>query len=112
MSNIFMRFPKGKKRALTLSYDDVTDQDIRLIELMKKHGLKGTFNVNSGCYAEEGTVYKEGQYHRRMTKKQAMDLYKNSGMEIAVHGLTHPFLEQLPLVFLKRYKFWHDVFGT
>ena len=96
MSNIFMRFPKGKKRALTLSYDDATDQDIRLIELMKKHGLKGTFNVNSGCYTEEGTVYKEGQYHRRMTKKQAIDLYKNSGMEIAVHGLTHPFLEQLP----------------
>ena len=36
----FMRFPEGKKRALTLSYDDVTDQDIRLIELMKKHGIE------------------------------------------------------------------------
>lgn len=97
VANIFMRFPEGKKRALTLSYDDATDQDMRFVELMKKNGLKCTFNINSGCYAEEGTVYAEGQCHRRMTKKQAIDLYKDSGMEIAAHGLTHPYLEQLPL---------------
>jgi len=97
MANVFMRFPQGKKKALTLSYDDGTDQDRRLIELMKKYGLKGTFNIGSGCYSKEGTVFKEGQFHRRLTKQQAIDLYKDSGMEIAVHGLTHPFLEQLPL---------------
>ena len=94
---MFMRFPNGKKKALTLSYDDQTCQDERLIALMKEYGLKGTFNIGSGCYAEEGTVYEKGQYHRRMTKKQAIALYKDSGMEIAVHGVTHPFLEQLPV---------------
>ena len=42
---IFMRFPGGKKKALTLSYDDGVEQDIRLIDIMKKNGLKGTFNL-------------------------------------------------------------------
>lgn len=95
--NTFMRFPGGKAKALTLSYDDGVDQDIRLIEIMKKNGLKGTFNINSGLYAPEGTVYPEEQTRgRRMTKSQAQEVYKNSGMEVAVHGLKHPYLEQLP----------------
>lgn len=96
MSSLFMRFPGGKVKALTLSYDDGVEQDIRLIDIMKKHGLKGTFNLNSGLYAEEGTVYKPGTIHRRMTKRQCLDLYTDSGMEVAVHGYTHPYLEQLP----------------
>ena len=57
MANLFMRFPEGKVKALTLSYDDGVEQDVRLIEIMKKYGLKGTFNINSGLYASEGTVY-------------------------------------------------------
>lgn len=96
MAYIYMRFPEGKKRALTLSYDDGVEQDIRLIEIMKKYGLKGTFNLNSGLYAPEGTVYPKGTIHRRMTKKQVTELYKDSGMEVAVHGFTHPFLQRLP----------------
>lgn len=96
MSSLFMRFPGGKVKALTLSYDDGVEQDIRLIDIMQKHGLKGTFNLSSGLYASEGTVYKEGTIQRRMTKKQCLDLYTDSGMEVAVHGYTHPFLEQLP----------------
>ena len=81
---------------MTLSYDDGVDQDIRLIEIMKKYGLKGTFNLNSGKYAPEGTVYPAGRIHRPMPKSMALELYRNSGMEVAVHGLTHPYLEQLP----------------
>lgn len=92
---IWLRFPGGKPKALTLSYDDGVEQDVRLMALMKKHGLKGTFNLNSGLFAPEGTVYPAGTIHRRMSLSQALDLYKDSGMEVAVHGLTHPFLEQL-----------------
>lgn len=95
MSSIFMRFPGGKSKALTLSYDDGVEQDIRLIDIMQKNGLKGTFNLNSGSYAPEGKVYPEGQVHRRMSRSQVTELYADSGMEVAVHGLTHPFLEQL-----------------
>ena len=36
-----------KRKAITFSYDDGVTQDIRLIELMNKYGLKGTFNLNS-----------------------------------------------------------------
>lgn len=97
MASIFMRFPEGRKKALTLSYDDGVEQDVRLIEIMKRHGLKGTFNLNSGCYAAQGTVYPKGTIHRRMSKEDCLRVYKNSGMEVAVHGLTHPFLEQLPV---------------
>ena len=50
MGSIFIQFPKGKRKALTLSYDDGVEQDIRLIENMKQHGLKGTFNLNSGLH--------------------------------------------------------------
>lgn len=97
MASLFMRFPEGKVKALTLSYDDGVEQDIRLIDIMQKHGLKGTFNLNSGLYAAESTVYKPGTIHRRMTRKQCLDLYSGSGMEVAVHGYTHPYLEQLPV---------------
>ncbi len=96
MANIHLRYPGGKEKALTLSYDDGVEQDVKLLEIMKKHGLKGTFNINSGLYAEDGTVYPKGQVHRRMTKKQIVECFQNSGQEIAVHSLTHPFLEQLP----------------
>jgi peptidoglycan/xylan/chitin deacetylase (PgdA/CDA1 family) len=96
MSGIHLRFPEGKEKALTLSYDDGVEQDARLLEIMKQYGLKGTFNINSGLYAKEGTVYPKGQIHRRMTEKQITEHFKGSGQEIAVHSLTHPFLEQLP----------------
>lgn len=42
----------GKTKVLTLSYDDGVVQDIRLIEIMNKYGLKGTFNINSGMYLQ------------------------------------------------------------
>ena len=92
----FMRFPGGKSRALTLSYDDGVQQDIRLIDIMNKNGIKGTFNLGSECFLPEGTVLPAGQIHRRLTVKQAYELYHDSGHEVAVHGATHPFLEQLP----------------
>ncbi|HEX2927012.1 MAG TPA: polysaccharide deacetylase family protein [Ruminiclostridium sp.] len=97
MADIFMRFPDGKAKALTLSYDDGVEQDIQLVEIMNTYGLKGTFNLNSGLYAAEGTAYPKGHIHRRMTERQVTETYINSGHEVAVHALTHPFLEQLPM---------------
>ena len=97
METTFMRFPQGRKKALTLSYDDGVEQDIQLMSIMDAHGIKGTFNLNSGQFSPEGTVYPQGHIHRRMTEKQVLALYANSGHEVAVHGMTHPFLEQLPL---------------
>ena len=93
---IYMRFPEGKKKALTLSYDDGVEQDARLMAILDAYRIKCTFNLNSGEFAPEGTVYPKGQIHRRMTAQAAKELYLNSGHEVAVHTLTHPRLEQLP----------------
>ncbi len=92
---VFMRYPGGRPKALTLSYDDGVEQDITLIEKMQTHGVKGTFNINSGIFAPEGTIYPAGRVHRRMTERAIVDLLKDSGMEVAVHTLTHPRLETL-----------------
>lgn len=96
-NNIMLRFPEGKPKALTLSYDDGVEQDIRLLSIMKQFGLKGTFNLNSGLYAPEGKVYAPGTIHRRMTKDKVTEVFADSGMEVAVHGYTHPFLDELPV---------------
>lgn len=96
MSDMLMRFPGGKPKAFTMSYDDGVETDKRLIEIMDRYGLKGTFNINSGLFAPEGTVYPKDAYHRRMTEKQVVELYTNSGHEVGVHAVTHPFLEELP----------------
>lgn len=91
----FMRFPEGKAKALTLSYDDGVAQDIRLVEIMNKNKIKGTFNVNS---AQFGNFYiaNTGEERRRITAEEVKTLYASGGHEVAVHSYTHPFLEQVP----------------
>ena len=95
MSMTFMRFPNGKAKALTLSYDDGVEQDEKLVAIMDAHGLKGTFNLNSGLYTKEGTTFAPGTIHRRMTEDHITRLFEHSNHEVAVHTATHPFLEQL-----------------
>lgn len=96
MACIYPRFPGGLDRALTMSYDDGVETDRRLIDIMRAHGLKGTFNINAGCFAPEGTVYPEGTVHRRMSKSDCVAVYRDSGMEVALHGYRHAWLTQLP----------------
>lgn len=91
-----MRFPEERVKAVTLSYDDQSEQDIRLIDILNKNGMKATFNISTGLYSDEGKEFKQGSVCRRMTKKRAIELYKNSGHEVAVHGYSHPYLTQMP----------------
>ncbi len=88
-----LRFPGGRGKALTLSYDDGVVQDIRLIGIMDKYGLKGTFNINSAAYLPEDAVRE--RFYGRMKLSEAKKLYIGSGHEVAVHAYTHPFLEKL-----------------
>lgn len=91
---MFMKLKDGKSKVLTLSYDDGVVQDIRLIGLMNKHGIKGTFNINTGCYFPEDKERMPSS-HMRMRLSEAMDLYIGSGQEVAVHSLKHPYLEKM-----------------
>ncbi len=93
--SLFYRFPGGLRKALTLSYDDNVEQDIRLMEILDKYGIRCTFNLNSGCFAAEGTVYPEGHIHRRMSASQVKALYRNPNHEVAAHCLTHASLTEL-----------------
>ena len=90
---MYMLLKDGKKKVLTFSYDDGVVQDIRLIGIFDKYGLKGTFNINTGLYLPENN--ERERYYGRMKLSEAEALYTNSGHEVAVHGLTHPFLEKL-----------------
>ena len=85
---IYMRFPEGRKKALTLSYDDGIRQDKRLIKILDKYGIKATFNINSGLL--DGTA-KYDTNDGRMSEEEIKELFKNSSHEIAVHGFTHEF---------------------
>ncbi len=97
--NEHLRFPGGKAKCLTLSYDDGVQQDARLCELMKKYGIAGTFNISSGAYTPEGHTFEPGRIHRRMTQAEALALYRGEPLfEVATHGYTHPHLESLQSV--------------
>lgn len=91
-----MRFPGGKAKALTFSYDDGIEQDIRLIEILKANGMKATFNICSGRFAPEDTVYPQGTFWRPMKESQCVRLYKENGMEVALHGLLHSSMTYIP----------------
>ena len=41
-------FPGGKGKACTFSYDDGVVQDRRLAELLRRYGMKCTFNLDGG----------------------------------------------------------------
>ena len=88
-----MRFAEsGKKKAVTFSYDDGITQDIRLIELLNRYGLKCTFNLNSGLLGKPGILWREEQHisHYKIHPSDVKSVYE--GHEVAVHTLTHPCL--------------------
>lgn len=82
----------GKMKALTFSYDDGVTQDIRLIEMLNKYGMKATFNINSNLLGKGGELIREGQRvsHVKVNSEDVRSIY--AGHEIASHTLTHPLL--------------------
>ena len=87
---------QGLKKAVTFSYDDGVTQDIRLIELLNKYGLKCTFNLNSELLGQNRMLIRKEQRisHYKVHPSDVREIY--AGHEVAVHTLTHPNLTQLP----------------
>ncbi len=87
---------KGKKKALTFSFDDGVTQDKKLIGILNRYGLKATFNLNSGFLGCTGSLIRNGisVRHDKLRAEEIPSVY--AGHEIAVHTKTHPFLPHLP----------------
>jgi len=83
------------KKAITFSFDDGITQDVRLIRLFDKYGLKCTFNINSGFLGNPGMLVRNGVEvrHDKIDPHLVRELYQNH--EVAVHTVHHPFLPQL-----------------
>jgi peptidoglycan/xylan/chitin deacetylase (PgdA/CDA1 family) len=85
----------GKMKAVTFSFDDGVTQDIRLIEIFNKYGIKCTFNLNSELLGKDGELTYEGKKctHNKVKPHEVASIYKDH--EVAVHTLTHPNLTQI-----------------
>ena len=94
LRKVFTAYPDGLNKAFTMSYDDGNDCDIPLVEMMRKYGVKGTFNVNSGCCPPERMPHTKNPWSR-LPLDELVDLYGDD-MEIAVHGRIHPTWDRLP----------------
>ena len=74
-------FAGGKRFALTVSFDDGRF-DERLIGILNRYGIKGTFHLNSANMKELGLYDSISRVYR--------------GHEVACHGSTHRTLQYIP----------------
>ena len=81
---VFFCYPKGLNKVLTMSYDDGVVQDRRLVDIFNKHGLKGSFHLNSARLGSAGCIATE----------EVAELYR--GHEVSCHGATHALEAQIP----------------
>ena len=78
----FLRFPEGKMKAVTFSYDDGVRQDKKFVEMLDKYGLKGTFNVNT-------LIFGDSEDSWRMSAEAVKKYIFDKGHEVAIHGANH-----------------------
>lgn len=86
-------FPGGLRKAVTFSFDDGVRQDLRLMEMFRKYGIKATFNLNSGLSGKEHDWEYRGIHVSRLSPEEIRESY--GGFEIAVHTVHHPDLTVL-----------------
>lgn len=78
-----LRFPGGGSKALSMSYDDGSEHDRRLVALFNAHGLAASFHLTSSALGEPW----------RIRREEVAALY--AGHEVACHGATHADLTRL-----------------
>ena len=87
MNTISFTWPHCKSGAFTTSWDDGTVYDRELVAILNRHGIKGTFNLNSG---KLGLSPQQSKWHGYVAADEVKSLY--AGHEVAVHSVTHPAL--------------------
>lgn len=72
-----------------MSYDDGQIEDRRLVSILNRYGLKGTFHLNSGL------AQNHAEDTRRIPPEEWTELYR--GHEVACHTVTHPTISRCPI---------------
>ncbi len=78
-------------------WDDGVTADIRLIDILRRHKAKATFNLNADLHGntrDKVWEFKETKV-QRLGKGEMVEVYE--GFKIANHSLSHPRLETLSL---------------
>ena len=78
----FLRFPGGKTKAVTFSYDDGCREDLKTVQVLDKCGMKGTFNINTAGVLTDTTGF-------HMSEDEIRENILEKGHEVAVHGQWH-----------------------
>ncbi|MDX6767613.1 MAG: polysaccharide deacetylase family protein [Candidatus Methylacidiphilales bacterium] len=84
-------------------WDDGVDDDVRLIEILRKHGAKASFNLNAAQHTAKrtsGWKYKDIKPVWKLSAGELVEVYR--GFTIANHTATHPFLTRIPLAQAER----------
>ena len=88
----------GKERCVTFSYDDGRIEDVRLVEMFNKYGLRGTFHLNNPGFEKEFPQFLQDPQF--VDPDFYSELYR--GHEISCHGATHPFFYYTPDEYIRR----------
>jgi len=75
----FIRFPGGKAKAVTFSYDDGSKHDEKLVDIIDRYNIKCTFNLCGDSVKKE----------KGLTKAFIKERILGGGHEVAVHGYYH-----------------------
>ena len=86
----------GKKKAVTFSFDDGIEQDVRAIEILDKYGLKATFNLNSGKFGTSYPFEWNGRNIERVLLEPTEVKTRYQNHEVAGHTMGHFNLTELP----------------
>ena len=102
------------QKYFTLSFDDCLEQDKKTVEIMRKYGIKGTFNLNSGLFGQPSYIKYFGKYGvanvEKSKKWRGFGKFADAdrippdeirevfaGMELATHGVHHADLSKLSM---------------
>jgi peptidoglycan/xylan/chitin deacetylase (PgdA/CDA1 family) len=78
-------------------WDDGVNDDIRLIEILRKHGAKASFNLNPATHRAERHGGRSEQWNKviqRLARDELASVYE--GFLIANHSMTHPRPTEIP----------------
>jgi peptidoglycan/xylan/chitin deacetylase (PgdA/CDA1 family) len=79
-------------------WDDGVNDDIRLIEILRKHGAKASFNLNPSTHDSVRHGYYNEKLQKtisRLARGELNEVYE--GFTIANHSMTHPRPTEIPI---------------